>query len=159
MVAAVLLQTSIGRMVEGPLPIDIVLVVTVCAGIKGGPVIGMLAGTFGGLVQDAMTAGVIGIGAWAKTTVGFLAGIVGTQFIVAKPIPRFVVLAAASALHGLVFVGLYKLLGLRDVDLSMAALGAQAFGHAVLGVIGLQALELVPGVVDRRRAARPKLRR
>jgi rod shape-determining protein MreD len=158
MIAAVLLQTSIGRIVEGPLPVDIVLVVAACAGIKGGPVTGMLAGTFGGLVQDAMTAGVIGIGAWAKTTVGFLTGVIGTQFIVAKPLPRFMVLAAASVLHGLVFVGLYRLLGLRDLDLSVGALAAQAFGHAVLGVAGLQAVELVPGVVDRRRA-RPKLRR
>ena len=33
--------------------------------------------------------GVIGIGGLAKTIVGFLAGIIGTQFIVAQPLPRF----------------------------------------------------------------------
>ena len=41
-------------------------------------------------------AGVIGIGGLAKTVVGFLAGIVGTQFIVARPLPRFVVFFAAT---------------------------------------------------------------
>ena len=35
----------------------------------------MLTGSLAGLVQDALTTGVIGIGGLAKTVVGFLSGI------------------------------------------------------------------------------------
>ena len=55
-----------------------------------------LTGTFAGLVQDALSSGVIGIGGLAKTIVGFLAGIVGTQFIVAQSASRFVVFFLAT---------------------------------------------------------------
>ena len=33
-------------------------------------------------MQDALSSGVIGIGGLAKTVVGFLAGVIGQQFIV-----------------------------------------------------------------------------
>jgi hypothetical protein len=61
-------------------------------------------------VQDALSSGVIGIGGLAKTLVGFLAGIIGTQFIVAQSLPRFVVFFGATVLHAVVFMGLYVLL-------------------------------------------------
>jgi rod shape-determining protein MreD len=135
------------------------LVVAVAAGLKGGPVSGLLTGTVGGLVQDAMASGVIGIGAWAKTVVGFLAGVVGTQFIVAKPVPRFVVFAAATLLHAVVFMGLYEALGLRDFGVPTGAVAVQSATNAVVGVAAMQAAELLPGVADRRRAGRQKSRR
>ena len=88
------------------------LVVVVYVALTSGPATGLLAGTFAGLVQDALSSGVIGIGGLAKTMVGFLAGIIGTQFIVAQPLPRFVVFFGATVLHAVVFMGLYVLLGL-----------------------------------------------
>jgi rod shape-determining protein MreD len=140
-------------------PVDLVLVVAVLVGLKSGPIAGLLTGTAGGLIQDAMASGVIGIGAWAKTVVGFLAGVVATQFIVAKPLPRFVVFAAATLLHAVVFMGLYEALGLRDFGVPAGTVAVQAAANAVVGVAALQALELLPGAVDRRRAARARSRR
>ena len=42
--------------------------------LTSGPVTGMLAGSVAGLIQDALSSGVIGIGGLAKTIVGFLVG-------------------------------------------------------------------------------------
>ena len=64
-------------------------------------------------MQDALSSSVIGIGGLAKTLVGFLAGIIGTQFIVTASLPRFVVFFGATVLHAVVFMGLYVLLDLR----------------------------------------------
>src|SRR6267142_5830243 len=100
-------------LVRGSVAVDLVLVAVVYVALTSGPVTGMLTGTFAGLVQDALTSGVIGIGGLAKTIVGFLTGIVGTQFIVAQPLPRFVVFLGATVLHAVIFMGLYELLGLR----------------------------------------------
>ena len=98
-------------------------------------------------------------GGLAKTIVGFLAGIVGTQFIVAQPLPRFVVFFAATIVHAVVFMGLYVLLDVRHFGTPVAAVSGQALGNAVVGVVAFQVAELLPGAMERRRAQKTRLRR
>ena len=157
--AALALQTTLARYVRGTVAVNLVLVVVVYVGLMSGPVTGMLTGTFAGLVQDALSTGVIGIGGLAKTVVGFLTGIVGTQFIVAQPLPRFCVFFGATLLHELVFIGLYTLLDLRQFGTPYAAVARQAAGNAAVGVVAFQLVEFLPGAVERRRAAKGRLRR
>jgi hypothetical protein len=95
----------------------------------------------------------------AKTLIGFLAGIIGTQFIVAQPLPRFVVFFGATLLHGVVFIGLYVLLNLRQFESPLAAGVGQAAANATVGVLAFQLVELLPGAVERRRAAKGRVRR
>src|SRR5207245_2213374 len=123
-VLALALQTTLARFViRGTVAVDLVLVVVVYVALTSGPVTGLLSGAVAGLAQDALSSGVIGIGGLAKTTVGFLAGIIGTQFIVAQPFPRFVVFLAATILHAALFIGLYVLLDLRQFGSPYAAVG------------------------------------
>jgi rod shape-determining protein MreD len=157
---ALALQTTIARfLVRGTVAVDLVLVVVVYVGLTSGPVTGLLTGTVAGLIQDALSSGVIGIGGLAKTVVGFLAGVVGTQFIVANSVTRFVVFLAATALHAVIFMGLYAVLDLRHFGNPYAAVGGQAVGNAVVGVLAFQLVELLPGAMERRRAQRTRLRR
>jgi rod shape-determining protein MreD len=159
-VVALVIQTTLGRFViRGSVALDLVLVVVVYVALTLGPVTGLLAGTVAGLAQDALSSGVIGIGGLSKTVVGFLVGIVGTQFIVAQPLPRFVVFMGATVLHAIVFMGLYVLLDLRHFDAPYAAVAGQAVGNAVAGVLAFQLVELLPGAVERRRLQRTRLRR
>jgi len=102
---------------------------------------------------------VLGIGGLAKTVVGFLTGIIGTQFIVAQPFSRFVVFVAATVLHAVVFIGLYVLLDLRQFGTPYGAVAGQAVGNAVVGVVAFQLSEFLPGVVERRRSQRARIRR
>jgi rod shape-determining protein MreD len=153
-------QTTLGRfLARGPAAVDLVLVAVVYVALSSGPVTGLFAGTFAGLVQDALTTGIIGIGGLAKTIVGFLAGIIGTQFIVTQPIPRFVVFFAASVLHAVVFMGLYALLDMRHFGMPYAAIAGQGLANAVVGVLIFQLVELLPGAVDRRSGAGSRFRR
>jgi len=86
---ALALQTTAARfLVRGSVVVDLVLVVVVYVALTSGPAAGLLSGAFAGLVQDALSSSVIGIGGLAKTLVGFLAGIIGTQFIVTASLPR-----------------------------------------------------------------------
>jgi rod shape-determining protein MreD len=157
---AVALQTTLaGFVVRGTVAIDLVLVVVVYVALTAGSVTGLLSGAVAGLVQDALSGGVIGIGGLAKTIVGFLAGVVGTQFIVAQSLPRFVVFFGATLLHAIVFIGLHVLLDLRQVGSPYAAVAGQAMGNAVVGVVAFKLAELLPGAVERRRGARIRLRR
>ena len=149
---ALALQTTLARFIRGGAGIDLVLVVVVYAALSFGPVTGLLTGTFAGLVQDALSTGVIGVGGLAKTIVGFLAGVIGTQFIVAHPLPRFVVFLAAALLHAALFMGIYELLGLRDFSAPAGRVVGQALGNAVLGLVVFKVAESLPGAVDRRNA-------
>lgn len=139
--------------------VDFVLVVVVYAALLSGPITGLWAGTFAGLVQDVLASGVVGIGGLAKTIVGFVAGIIGTQFIVAQPLPRFVVFFGATIVHAAVFYGLYKALNLRQFDVAPATIATQALSNAVVGVVAFQLAELLPGAVERRRAAKGRIHR
>ena len=156
-VLALALQPLLTRfLIRGTVVVDLVLVVVVYVGLTSGPVVGLLTGTAAGLVQDTLSSGVIGIGGLAKTVVGFLAGVVGTRFIVVHPIPRFVVFVAATVVHAVVFIGLYVLLNLRPFGEPYVAVGGQAIGNAVIGVVAFQLIEMLPGAVERRRAARAR---
>ena len=155
-VIAIAVQTTLaGYIFRGSsTAIDLVLIVVVYIAIKSGPVTGLLAGTVAGLIQDALSSGVLGIGGLAKTIVGFLSGSLGTQFIVTAPLPRFLLLVVATALHAAIFMGLYTLLNLRQFPAPYPAIAGQAFGNAFVGVVAFQVIEWLPGFVDRRRAGR-----
>jgi rod shape-determining protein MreD len=153
---ALALQTTLAQfVVRGSVAVDFVVVVVIYAALTGGPVTGLLAGTFAGLLQDTLASGeVVGIGGLAMSLVGFVAGVVGTQFIVAQPLPRFVVFFGATVLYKTVYMGLYQLLGLRDFGFPVAAVAGQALGNAIVGVVAFQVAELLPGAMERRRVAR-----
>jgi rod shape-determining protein MreD len=141
-------------MIGGAAALDLVLVVVVYIALTSGPVAGVLVGTLAGLIQDALPLGVLGIGGLAKTIVGFAAGLLGTQFIITAPLPRFVIFVLATILHSAVFMGLYILLDLRQFPTPYSAVLSQAVGNGIVGVVGAQIIELLPGLRDRRRARR-----
>ena len=105
-------------------------------------------------MQDALSSGILGMGGLAKTVVGFLAGRFGSQVIVTAVPFRFLAFAAASAAHAGLFMGAYTLLGLRSFPNPLAAVGVQALGNGVLGVVAFELAEWVPRLMERRRSTR-----
>ena len=85
--------------------VNLVLVAVVYVALAFGAVTGLLAGTAGGLAQDALAGGIVGIGGLSKTLVGFVVGVLGAQFIVSQPVPRFVMFVGATFVHELCFRG------------------------------------------------------
>ena len=152
---AIALQTTLSRLgVGNGTALDLVLIVVVYVAIKSGASTGLLAGTVAGLIQDSLSSGILGIGGLAKTMVGFLAGVLGSQFIVTAPLPRFLLLIMGTALHAAIFMGLYTLLNLRQFPAPYSSIVGQAVGNAFVGVVAFQIIEWFPGFVDRRRAGR-----
>ena len=156
--AAIAIQTTVDRWLAAG-AVDLVLVVVVYNALASGRVTGLLTGSFAGLVQDVLSGGVLGMAGLSKTVVGYLAGIVGTQFIVAHSASRFVVFFLATVLNAVIFMGLYELLGLRHFGTPFGAVAGQGVGNAVVGVLVFKVVELLPGAVERRRASRSGIRR
>jgi rod shape-determining protein MreD len=150
-VLAVWLQMALRNvLVLGTAPLDLVLVAVVYIALKSGPTTGLLAGACAGLAQDALGSGIIGIGGLAKTVVGYIVGQAGTQFIVSGPLPRFVTFVASTIIHAVIFMGLNELLGLARFGFPWGGVLGQGVANAVVGIVVLQAIELLPGAIERR---------
>ena len=152
-IAALALQTSpfFGRNGAG---IDLVLVVVVWAALQFGPAAGLLTGAAAGLAQDVLSAGIIGVGGFSKTLVGFGAGAVGSQFIVTNAPTRFVVLLVGAVVNELVFLGLYAAIEQRGFDMPWRQAGARALATAVVGIVLMIASNAIPAFLTRRRLRR-----
>jgi rod shape-determining protein MreD len=159
-VIALMLQSVLARMTGScRLPVDLVLVAVVTTALLYGRVAGLLGGTLAGLAQDGLVGGVMGIGGMALSLAGFLAGYIGTQFIVTQTIPRFLLFAGATVVHGAVFMGLYQLLGLRQFDQPYLDLTVRALVNAVVGIVLFGLVETLPGLPERWRNRRERRRK
>jgi rod shape-determining protein MreD len=155
LLGALALQTTIsGLTLGGARLVNLVVVAVVYLALLYGPVTGLFAGTAGGLAQDALSGGVVGIGSLSKSIVGFLAGLLGAQFIVSQPLPRLVMFVGASLVHELCFQGLYAVVEARPFRLQYAPLLTQAVINGVVGLFAFFMVEQMPGILQRRRARR-----
>jgi hypothetical protein len=161
-------QTTLTRYLPpGAHLVDLVFVAVVFIALTGGPAAGMIVGALAGLTQDALAAtgmtvvavgagvatarSIIGIGGLAKTFVGFVTGIVGSHFIVARPIPRAFVFFTATVAHAIIFQGIYSVVDPGYGPPSYRSLFSEAGANALVGVLIFQLSETLPGAVDRRR--------
>jgi rod shape-determining protein MreD len=152
---AVVAQSAMGGITWNDMAVvDLVLVAVVYLALVHGAAAGILAGTFGGLVQDALSSGILGIGGLAKTLVGFTVGRLGSQFIVTGMVPRGLAFAAATAAHALIFMGVYWALGLRSFPNPLPPIAVQAVGNGLVGAIVYRVSEWMPRALERRRAMR-----
>jgi hypothetical protein len=172
---ALALQAVLARALGGiRFTVDLVLVAVVYVALSAGSAPGLIAGALGGLIQDTLAAtgnvlivggsgavaatSVVGVGGLAKTVVGFFTGIVGTQFIVARPTSRFVVFFGASLVHGAMYYGLYTILDARYGGVPYRGVVNQSAVNAVIGVLVFQALGFMPAFLERRWSGRGRMK-
>ena len=155
LVGALAVQTTLsGLTITGARMVNLVVVAVVYVALLYGPVTGLLAGTAGGLAQDALAGGIVGVGSLSKTIVGFLAGLLGSQFIVSQPFPRLIMFISASVLHEVCYQGLFALIEVRAFRLPYTPVLIQAAINGMVGLTAFFVVERVPGLLQRRRARR-----
>jgi rod shape-determining protein MreD len=150
--AIVLQATLSGMWMSAGTRVNFVLVAVIYVALAFGAVSGLLAGTAGGLAQDALAGGLVGVGGLSKTLVGFFVGVLGAQFIVSQPVPRFVMFVGATFAHELIFQALYSLIESRAFTVQFSALLIQALVNAAVGVLAFQLVEGAPGILQRRQS-------
>lgn len=151
--AALALQTTLaGLTIGGATAVNLVLVAVIYVALAFGPVAGLLAGSTGGLVQDALAGGIVGVGGFSKTLVGFLVGLLGAQFIVAQSLPRLVMFVSGTLVHELCYQALYALVETRPFRMPWSAALTQAGVNGLVGILAFQIVESGPGLMQRRRS-------
>lgn len=158
LVGALALQTTLsGMLTGGAIAVNLVLVAVVYLALAYGAVTGTLAGMIGGLAQDALAGGIVGLGGLTKTVIGFFVGVLGAQFNLSTTVPRLVMFVAATLVHQVVFEGLHALLGGRSFALQWSAVLIQALANALVGIVAFLIVEQGPGALQRRRMGRSSL--
>ena len=152
---ALLFQTTLsGMALEAGTKVNFVVVAVILIALTMGPVTGLLSGTIGGIVQDAVAGGIVGIGGISKTIVGFAVGIFGSQFIVSQPIPRLVIFVGATFVHELCFQALYAVADAHAVRFHSREVLTQAIINGLVGIAVFYVIENAPGIKARREARR-----
>jgi rod shape-determining protein MreD len=152
---AVVLQMALARyMIGGRWAFDLVLVGVVYAALSWGPAAGILAGTLGGLVMDALSHTVLGAGGLVKTIVGFLAGAVGAQFVLARPAARTMVVAAATVAARALMFALSAVIYQHWPAFSWADILEEVCLNTIAGLVAFQGAESLSGGLAKGRASR-----
>lgn len=157
--AALALQTTLVPLLANGVAVDLVLVVVITVAMTSGPVAGLWTGTVGGLLQDALSGGVVGVGGLSKTVIGYVVGRLGSQFEVGRVWQQLVVFFFGSLVHAGCFVGIYSLLSEDAMLSSYVAALTQAVVNAVVGVGGGLLLASVPTGEERQRRRQRRLER
>lgn len=152
---ALLAQTTVVPAIAGGgAPVDLVLVVVVFAALPRGPIAGLWTGTLAGLLQDALSGGIVGVSGLAKTVVGVLAGVGGSRFILGTMWRRMAIIIAASFLHSFCYIGVYALISPGNPVSTMRIVVIQAVVNAIVGVSALAVVRVSPGIFERLRQGR-----
>ncbi len=158
--AALLVQSVLaGLFVGASTAVNLVLVAVVYLALAYGAVTGLLAGTIGGLAQDTLGGGIVGLGGLTNTLIGFVVGVLSQQFNLSTWVPRLVMFIAATFVHDLVFQGLQAIAAGRPFALKWSAMLIQALVNGLIGSLAFGLVEQGPGALQRRRTSRASLAR
>ncbi len=124
-------EISVGRVKP-----DILLVATICWALLEGPSRGALFGFFGGLLEDAFTTAVMGVGAFAKTILGYMGGELRQRIVSKSILWPVVIVFLGSILHELIKFATWALVGMEERPaFSFGVITGLAFYNAVLTVV------------------------
>ena len=99
----------------------------------------ILLGAGGGLIQDGLAGGILGLHAFAKTSVAALIAAFGGFMVVRGPLPEAIVVGAATALEGLIVMAWQMMLG-RPVSIDLIDVVIRAVATAIATFAALSAL-------------------
>lgn len=94
---------------------EVMLLLTICAGLVGGPERGTGVGFFCGLLVDLTLHGSLGVMAFSLTIVGFVVGVVEQSVIRATNVLSVVIAVIASVIGVFLYAALGELLGAHSL--------------------------------------------
>ena len=142
--AALAVQTTAPRFVDGAANMDLPLVAVVFAGLTGGPLVGLWTGTAGGLAQDLLSGGVLGVNGLAKSLVGTWAGWMSVQFITFQAWRRAVIVGAATLANAACVVGVYALVTAPGPSAQLRGVAVQGSANATVGIVAMALARWAP---------------
>jgi rod shape-determining protein MreD len=129
---SLVLQQTVARWLSaGGVRPDLMLIALTAVALRRGPVVGLYAGLFLGLIQDVYAVEALGANVLAKSMVGYAMGFFEEKVMKVMAATRVLLLASALILHDLIF---YLAAGFRG-DFFRNALLFQSLPSAVYTLV------------------------
>lgn len=109
-VVALFVQVLLSRYLSFFRYVDLALIVTVYVALQRAPILGMATGCAAGLGSDALVGGIVGVGGFSRTLIGYIVAMVSIKLSVENPLSRLAVVSLASVVNTVLFVGLHQIL-------------------------------------------------
>ncbi len=129
-----LLQISLPQVWSGFGAVDWLLIYIVLQSLRSPFQRSILLGAGGGLIQDGLSGGIIGLHAFAKTTVAALIASFGSLLVVRGPFPEALVAGGAAALESLIVIA-WQIMLERPVSIGAADVIVRALATAAATVV------------------------
>ena len=151
-VLAVWLQMALRNvLVLGTAPLDLVLVAVVYIALTSGPTDRACWPARARAWRRTRSAvASLALADWRKPSLATSSGRPARSSSSAVRFQRFVTFVASTIIHAVIFMGLNELLGLAHFGFPWGGVLGQGVANAVVGIVILQAIELLPGAIERR---------
>ena len=153
LVLAILLQWTLRNVAEPFAYIDFPLIIVVYAALQRDAIKAIFFGTFAGLAVDALSGGLLGSNAFAKTLIAYIVSEIARRVYMDNLLLRIPVIAGACLLDDLVYFGLHKLLG-QDIGDLLVKVAYTLIGTTIAGTFIYIILDYV--LVEKKRARKPE---
>lgn len=130
--AALLMQLLLAKYFAFSRYLDLPLVLAVYFGLHRAPPLGMSVGLLAGLGGDIISGGILGVGGFSKTLLGYFVAIGSIKFSLENKLIRLFVVTAASVINTVLFVGLNLMLGQSPPYIESPRRFASALGWKAL---------------------------
>jgi rod shape-determining protein MreD len=154
LVVAILLQWTLRNIAEPFAYVDFPLIIVVYAALQRDAIKAIFFGTFAGLAVDALSGGLLGSNAFAKTLIAYIVSEIARRVYMDNLLLRIPVIAGACLLDDLVYFGLHKLLGQEPVGQPLVVISYTLIGTTIAGTVIYILLDYV--LVEKKRARKPE---
>jgi rod shape-determining protein MreD len=154
LVMAILLQWTLRSVAEPFAYLDLPLIIVVYAALQRDAIKAIFFGTFAGLAIDALSGGLLGSNAFAKTLIAYIVSEIARRVYMDNLLLRIPVIAGACLVDDLVYYGLHRLLGQEPVGSLLLVVSYTLIGTTIAGTFIYIILDYV--LVEKKRARKPE---
>lgn len=154
LIVAILLQWTLRNVAEPLAYIDFPLIIVVYAALQRDALKAIFFGTFAGLAVDALSGGLLGSTAFAKTLIAYMVSELARRVYMDNLLLRIPVIAGACLLDDLLYFGLHRLLGQLPVGDVVTTVAYSLIGTTIAGTFIYLLLDHV--LVEKKRGRKPE---
>ena len=155
LIIAVLLQWTLRNVAEPFTFIDFPLIIVVYAALQRNSIRAILFATFSGLAVDALSGGLLGSNAFAKTLVAFAVSEITRRVYMDNLLLRIPVIAGACLVSELIYYGLHRLFGITPNADPVVTISYTLIGTTIAGTVIYILLERVSA--EKRSSRKPEM--
>ena len=135
LIIAVALQWTMRNVAEPLAYIDFPLIIVVYAALQRNAIRAVFFGTFAGLAVDALSGGLLGSNAFAKTLIAYMVSELARRVYMDNLLLRIPVIAGASLIDDLVYYGVHRLLGQEPAGQVFVIVSYTLIGTTIAGTM------------------------